>query len=110
MDKDTVAKVVRFLQATLESSGVRVERLVLFGSQAKDCAQPDSDLDVIVVSPDFRDRDIFQRAELTAPADRDTIRKFVVPLDLILMSPEEYESRTSPIAAFARESGVSYVP
>jgi predicted nucleotidyltransferase len=110
MDKNAVAAVMAFLSSALQKAGLRVEKLVLFGSQAKDCAREDSDLDVIVVSPDFRDKDIFQRVELTADVDRDTVRKFVVPVDLILMTPEEYESQTSPIAVCARESGAVYAP
>jgi len=110
MDKKAVAAVVAFLGTALQKAGVRIEKLVLYGSQAKDCAREDSDIDVIVVSPDFRDKDIFQRVELTAEADRDTIRKFTVPLDLTLMTPEEFESRTSPIAVYARESGAVYTP
>ena len=110
MDKDAVAELVAFLSTALRASGVRIDKLVLFGSQARDCARRGSDVDVIVVSPDFHDRDIFQRVEMAAKADRETIRKFMVPLDLVLMTPEEYERQTSPIAAMARESGIAYVP
>ncbi len=35
-----------------------------------------------------------------------TIRKFMVPLDVVTMSPEEYESRTSMIANYAHEGVV----
>jgi len=110
MDKDAVAAVIAFLSTALRTSGLRIEKLVLFGSQFRGDARRDSDVDVVVVSPDFRDRDIFQRVELTSKADRETIRKFMVPLDLILMTPEEYERQASPVAAMARETGVAYVP
>jgi predicted nucleotidyltransferase len=95
--------VLDFLDTALRESGLQVEKLVLFGSQAKGFAREDSDIDVAVVSPDFRDKDIFDRVEMTAKAGSDTIMKFIVPLDLVMLTPEEYESRSSPIASFAHE-------
>jgi predicted nucleotidyltransferase len=106
MAEVTIAVVLDFLRSALQSRGLRVEKLVVFGSQAKGTAREDSDLDVALVSPDFEGKDIFERVEMTAQADRETIRRFVVPLDLVLLAPDEYESRSSPVAAFAREGRV----
>ena len=108
MAEVTIAVVLDFLRSALQSNGVRVEKLVLFGSQAKGNAREDSDLDVALVSPDFEGKDIFERVDMTARANRETIRRFVVPLDLVLLAPDEYESRSSPVAAFAREGRVFY--
>ena len=108
MAEVTIAVVLDFLRAALQSHGLRVEKLVIFGSQARGTAREDSDLDVALVSPDFAGKDIFERVERTVRADRETIRRFVVPLDLILLAPDEYESRSSPAAAFAREGRVVY--
>jgi predicted nucleotidyltransferase len=108
MAEVTIAVVLDFLRSALQSHGLRVEKLVLFGSQASGTAREDSDLDVALVSPDFVGKDIFERVEMTARADRDTIRRFVVPLDLVLLAPDEYESRSSPVASFAREGRVVY--
>lgn len=96
-------QVLGFLATELRRNGLRVEKLVLFGSQAKGTAREDSDIGVAVVSPDFRDKDVFDRVDMTAKAGSDTIMKFIVPLDLVMLTPEEYESRSSAIASFARE-------
>ncbi len=109
MAESAVAVVLDYLRKVLIAQGLRVEKLVLFGSQASGTAREDSDIDVAVVSPDFRDRDIFARVEMTAKAGKDTIMEFVVPLDLVMLTPEEYESRSSPIASFARD-GVEIAP
>jgi predicted nucleotidyltransferase len=98
-----IAEVIDDLRQRLSAAGVRVERLVLFGSRAHGRADAESDVDLAVVSSDFRGKDIFDRVELTRVAEMETVLKFVVPLDLVLMTPEEFESRTSPIAAYARE-------
>lgn len=103
MAQAAVAVILDYLRKVLTAQGLRVEKLVLFGSQARGTAREDSDIDVAVVSPDFQDKDIFDRVEMTAKAGKDTITKFVVPLDLVMLTPEEYESRSSPIASFAHE-------
>jgi len=95
--------VLDFLGTALRESGLEVEKLILFGSQAKGTAREDSDIEVAVVSPDFRDKGIFDRVDMTAKAGSATIMKFIVPLDLVMLTPEEYESRSSPIASFAHE-------
>jgi len=46
------------------------------------------------VSPDFEDKGIFERVELTAEAEAETIRRFVVPLDIVMFTPAEYENAT----------------
>jgi len=103
MDEVAIAEVIDFLKRRLAEDGVHVERLVLFGSRARGRADAESDIDLAVVSSDFRGKDIFERVELTRVAEMDTIFKFHVPLDLILMTPEEFQSRSSPVAAVARE-------
>jgi predicted nucleotidyltransferase len=96
-------QVLDFLADELRRSGVRIERPILFGTQARGTVHEDSDVDVALVSPDFRDKDIFERVELVKKADMATTMKFIVPLDLVMLTPEEYESRSSPIASFAHD-------
>jgi uncharacterized protein len=103
MAEVAIAEVVDYLKRRLGEDGVHVERLVLFGSRARGRADDESDIDLAVVASDFRGKDIFERVELTRVAEMDTVFRFHVPLDLILMTPEEFESRTSPVAAVARE-------
>ncbi len=96
-------QVLGFLATELRRSGLRVEKLILFGSHAKGTAREDSDIDIAIVSPDFKDKDIFDRSKLIMKAEIATVDKFIVPLDLVMLTPEEYESRSSPIASFAHE-------
>jgi predicted nucleotidyltransferase len=103
-----IAEVIDYLNGRLRARGLHVEKLVLFGSHARGRADEESDIDLAVVSGDFRNQDIFARVELTREAEMETVLKFIVPMDLVLMTPEEYESRTSPVAAYAREGKVIY--
>jgi predicted nucleotidyltransferase len=96
-------QVLGFLAAELRRSGVGVQKLVVFGSRARGEDTEDSDLDVAVVSSDYEGRDIFERVRLAKKAVMTTADRFVIPLDIAHLTPEEYESRNSPIASFAHE-------
>jgi len=97
------AQVLDFLGIALRESGLTVEKLILFGSRARGEGKEDSDLDVAVVSSDYEGKDIFERVRLAKKAVMATADRFVIPLDIAHLTPEEYESRSSPIASFAHE-------
>jgi len=87
---------------------LKVTRIIVFGSQAKGKTTEESDIDIIIVSEDFNRKNIFKRADMTKDAEIRTIKKFMVPLDIITMTPEEYEKKTSLTAGYAREGEVIY--
>jgi len=108
MAKSAVADVVRFLEQCLTEGGLNISKIILFGSQAEGRETEDSDIDIVIISEDFRGRDIFERAMLTKAAEIKTIRKFMVPFDIITLTPEEFESETSLIAEYAKNGEVLY--
>ena len=108
MAQVTASEVSRFLSECLKKKGLNVRKVVLFWSHAKGLAGEDSDIDIVIVSEDFRRKDIFKRAERTKKAEIKTIKKFMVPLDIIVMTPEEYENGTSAVAAYAKDGEVIY--
>ena len=62
----------------------------MFGSALNDNMDKDSDIDLIIISTDFRNLDLFERARLTMLSETDTLRKFKIPMDIINLTPEEY--------------------
>lgn len=68
-------------------SVTRPERIVLFGSWARGDAGPDSDVDVLVVTPFEGARHVVALALLKELAD------LPVPKDVIVLSPEEWERK-----------------
>ncbi|MFO8009076.1 MAG: nucleotidyltransferase domain-containing protein [Candidatus Brocadiia bacterium] len=102
MDKvEAVGALERFREA-LERLGVRVDRLVLFGSYAQGTQREGSDIDVVVVSEDFEDRSYWQRIQVLAEA----IAEVFEPIEAVAMTPGEWEEGTSTIAQFARQGEV----
>ncbi len=106
MAKRQIEKVVDFLANELRKNGIAISKIILFGSQAKGRASAESDIDVATVSEDFRRKDIFQRTRLIKDAGAKTISKFVVPVDIILLTPEELDSEPSVVAGYVRTGKV----
>lgn len=65
---------------------VAPERIILFGSAARNTMTPDSDLDVLVVkSGDYRRTDMLH-------AIRRSLRGFPLAVDLVVATPDELEA------------------
>lgn len=108
MAENKVTRVIRFLEKNLKEKDVHASKIILFGSHARGKATPESDIDIVIISEDFRNKDIFERVGLTQEAEIRTIRKFMVPLDIVALTPEELDSETSIIADYARNGKVLF--
>lgn len=83
MVKKTIIEAIKYLENCLKSKGLTISKIILFGSQAKGESTEESDIDILIISNDFRGKDIFERAALTKDAEIMTIRKFMISLDVI---------------------------
>jgi uncharacterized protein len=108
MVKKSTLKAVAFMKERLQQTGVNVQKIIVFGSQANGKYKADSDIDIIVISNDFKNKDIFKRARLTKEAEIMTIRKFMIPLDIVTMTPEELADDKSLLSDYARTGEVIY--
>ncbi len=108
MAKRAIKEVITFLEMCLKDSGLNISKIIIFGSYAYGKPTEESDIDIVIVSKDFKEKDIFERAKLTKEAEIKTIKKFVIPLDIITMTPEELKSGRSLIADYAKNGKVLY--
>jgi predicted nucleotidyltransferase len=90
MDKATIVEVIDFLKQSLIKSGIQVDSIALFGSALTGKMDKDSDIDLIIISSDFINLDLFERAKLTMKPETETLRKFKMPMDIINLSPDEF--------------------
>ena len=82
--------VINYFTGRLKEAGVDVSYAVVFGSHQQGTAREDSDIDMILVSKDFREKNISERARVVRAAYADTIARFMVPIDLVMETPEEF--------------------
>jgi predicted nucleotidyltransferase len=80
-----------YLRQRVADSGLPEAQVILFGSRARGTASEDSDVDVAIISPAFRGKGIFERADLTKDVEISAIRKFMVSFDIVTLTPEEYD-------------------
>ena len=91
MDQETIKEVIVFLKQCLLKNGIQVDAIALFGSALHGDMNKDSDIDLIIISSGFSNLDIFERARLTMKSETETLRKFKIPMDILNLTPEEYE-------------------
>jgi predicted nucleotidyltransferase len=88
----TVIKAVKYFEEILREKGLNISHLIIFGSSSTGSATTGSDIDLAVISDDFKGKDLITRVLLTKDAELNTIRKFKVPLDIITLTPEEFDA------------------
>jgi len=87
---------------------LNISKIIIFGSHARGHATEESDVDVVIVSDYFSKKDIFKRAELTKDAEIMTIKKFLIPLDIITLTTKELENEDSLISAYAKRGRIVF--
>jgi predicted nucleotidyltransferase len=63
-----IKRVVDDLVESLKRKGIKVNRLILYGSYANGRPSPDSDIDVAVISSSFNNKNLLKRQELLGEA------------------------------------------
>ncbi|GAP71741.1 hypothetical protein SAMD00024442_17_42 [Candidatus Symbiothrix dinenymphae] len=92
MDKTTVTEVLNYLKSTLVANGINDTNIALFGSALTGTMHKDSDIDIIIISKSFEDKNIFERVDMTVKPEIEVRRKYNnIPMDILTMSPQEYK-------------------
>jgi len=90
MDKAIIDELIVFLKQSLLKYDIQVDSISLFGSALNGNMDKDCDIDLIIISSDFRGFNMFERASMTMKPETETLRKNKVPMDVINLTPEEY--------------------
>ena len=108
MSESKLEDLIKFLEGCLKEKGLKVSKIILFGSQVKGTTTEESDVDILIISEDFHGKDIFERARLTKYAEIMTLKKFMMPLDIVTLTSEEFERGTSLVVEYAKRGKVMY--
>ncbi len=104
MDKNAALEVISRFQKAVESKGIKIAKLILFGSYATGTYREGSAIDVVVISEDFNGKNYWERIEILS----DAIYEVFEPIEAIAMTPEEWEKRESMIVDYAEDGEVVY--
>lgn len=100
------SQISSLLRRLLKEKGINPSKLVLFGSYATRKETDESDIDLIVVSPDFRDKGLFERVRATSGIGRALVKRFKKPFDLLFYSDVEWDKADSVVIDIARREGM----
>ncbi len=98
MGQETVLTTIKRFKNALESINIRVDQLILFGSQAEGTAREDSDIDLVVISSSFADKSYWERINILS----DAIYEVLAPIEASAFTPDEWKSKKSLITDYAK--------
>lgn len=102
----TVRTVLAEYRARLEDIyGPRLAGLILFGSQARGDADPDSDIDVMIVLSGPLDD--WAETQRTSEVTSEISIKFDTALSRLFTTAEDYAQKTAPFFETVRREGIS---
>ena len=86
-----IAEVMERFKHSLKELNIAVKRMIIFGSHASGKNQEHSDIDVVVISDDFRDMNLLRRQEIIGLALARA--KILEPIEALGYTEEEYDSK-----------------
>lgn len=104
LDKKAVLIIIDKFLDSLRSKGLKVNKLILFGSYATGTFREGSDIDLVVVSDDFVGKTYWERIDILSDAIYDVFQ----PIEAVAMTTEEFESESSLITQYAKEGKVVF--
>ncbi len=90
MDK-RLHKIIRDVKFAFETVGIHINKIILFGSYAKGTANKYSDIDIAVISNDFKDMNLLRRFEFIGLALAKA--KIMDPVEVRVYTEEEFETK-----------------
>jgi|YelNatPaOPRAMG01_1025707.scaffolds.fasta_scaffold98550_2 predicted nucleotidyltransferase len=85
---DEIKKIANRLADALKAKGIKVKRIILYGSYAKGNPKPYSDIDLAVISPDFNNKGLLKRQELLG----EIIFSLGEPIEALGYSDKEFKN------------------
>jgi uncharacterized protein len=108
MDKTIINSVLNDFEKEVISEGIKVYKIVLFGSALRGTYSSDSDIDIALISDEFKNKSISERAIKMSDIEFRLTKKYLIPLDIIKLTIDEYENETRMIASYVKEGKVMY--
>lgn len=104
MDKVAAVKIVDLFRRGIEARGIRVKKMILYGSFAAGTSHEGSDIDVVVISDDFAGMDYWERIDVIS----DVVYELFAPVEAVAMTSDEWERGESFVVHYSRNGEVLF--
>ena len=84
---------------------IRINKIIFFGSSNKGIQNEDSDIDLFVLSDEFENKNIFQKAKATDGLEWILVKEYKKPFDILYYSNIEWENSNNLIITEAKKTG-----
>jgi predicted nucleotidyltransferase len=98
MENEKIEKVVKIIKEEIEARGLKVVKIILFGSRAKGNPKENSDWDFLVIIDKDSDRNT--KWEMIIKIKRE-LALLKIPNDIIINSIREFEERKENVGYIA---------
>ena len=95
--RSKIKEIIEQYKKALLKLGIKTQKIVLFGSHAKGTPRKDSDIDLIVVSKDFKRLNLRERLEILGIA----AARIMKPVEAIGYTPQEIQHHSN--SSFLKE-------
>ena len=102
MDRESVLRTIENFRKALEARNIKVQKIILYGSCARDDYKEGSDIDLIVISKSFSKIGYWERLEVMT----DVITELYEPIEAVAMSPEDWKEGDSMFVEYAKSGKV----
>ncbi len=99
-----IKKIKKHLSQILKKYDIKAKRVVIFGSYIRKNKVP-NDVDIGIISGDFKDKDFWERAEIIGNIHWELVNILDVSLDIVGISPQEWK-KDSGIISYIKEGRV----
>ena len=103
--KTLTQEITRIIREQFDRKQLSLDRIVLFGSYANGKNKKYSDIDLIIVSKEFRGKNLFERVRLATGINRALVYQTGKPFDLLYYSDLEWRNGASIIISEAKREG-----
>jgi len=97
MAERKIIKAKEIIKDYFKLKKLNLNKVVLFGSYSKGNFNLDSDIDLAIVSSDFKGKSLFEKAKLTGNLDWELVRKTNMSFDILYYSEDEWNNSNSLI-------------
>lgn len=84
---------------------IHINKIIFFGSFNKGIPNEDSDIDLLVLSDEFKNKNIFQKAKTTDGLEWLLVKKYKKPFDILYYSNADWENSSNLIITEAKKNG-----
>ena len=108
VDRETLQLIKQIILEEAENLGVKVEKIILFGSRARGEAREDSDYDILVITREKINRR--RKHELATRISRRIAKELLVPVDIVIRSRDEWRAFSATVGTIEEVAASEGIP